>query len=78
MEPLVFDSHDVGEVEDFVSKMYSRMRIGAAGERTHTHITRQVMTPQVAFDDLEYTFDIGFDAEPQRYLILCNVISSTV
>ena len=78
MEPLTFDSDDVGEVEHLVSAMYARMRIGGIGERTHTHITRRVMTPEVAFDDLEYTFDVEFDAEPQRYLILCHVVSGVV
>lgn len=78
MEPLTFDSHDAGEVEAFVSRMYSRMHICATGERTDTHITRRLLTPDVAFDDLEYTFDVGFDAEPQPYLVLCDVVSNTV
>jgi AraC-like DNA-binding protein len=78
MEPLIFDSHDEGAVEDFLSRMYSRMRIGASGERTHTRISRRVMTPEVAFDDLQYTFDVSYDAEPQRYLIVSNVISGTI
>jgi len=78
MEPLTFDSHDTTEVEAFVSKMYSRMRIGATGERTHTRITRRLMTPEVAFDDLDYSFDFGFEAEPQRYLVLCDVESGAV
>jgi len=38
-----------------------RMRIGAAGSSTHTRITRRAMTPQAAFDDVEYRFDLGFD-----------------
>lgn len=78
MESLTFDSHDVTQVEDFVSKMYSRMRIGAAGPRTHTRITRRVMTPQAAFDDLEYSFDVGFDAEPQPCLVLSDVLTHSV
>jgi hypothetical protein len=78
MEPLTFDSHDAGAVEAFVSRLYSRIHIGATGRRTDTHITRRLLTPEVAFDDLEYTFDVSFDAEPQRYLILCDVTSGTV
>ena len=78
MESLTFESHDVTLVEDFVSKMYSRMRIGAAGSRTHTRITRRTMTSQAAFDDVEYSFDLGFDAEPQPYLVVSEVVSNSV
>ncbi|GGQ85573.1 helix-turn-helix transcriptional regulator [Couchioplanes azureus] len=78
MEPVTFDSHDVAEVEAFVSNLYSRMHLGAAGERTHTHITRRVMSPQVAFDEFEYSFDLGYNAEPQPYLVLSNVVKNSI
>lgn len=32
--------------------------------------------PGIGFDDLDYTFDIGYDAEP--LLIICDVVSSTI
>jgi AraC-like DNA-binding protein len=78
MEPLTFDSRDAGEAAAFVSRMYSPVHTGAAAARTDTHITRRLLTPEVAFDDLSFTFDLGFDAEPQPYLILCAVESNAV
>ncbi|WP_433505073.1 helix-turn-helix transcriptional regulator [Pseudonocardia halophobica] len=78
MEPLTFDSNDVGLVEATVSRLYSRMRIGAVGERTRAHITRRVMAPEISFDDLDYSFDIGYSAEPQGLMIICDVVSNTI
>lgn len=78
MEPLSFDSDDVGLVEATVSKLYSKMHIGAVGERTRAQITRRVMAPGLGFDDLDYSFDIGYAAEAQGLLIICHVISNTI
>jgi AraC-like DNA-binding protein len=78
MEPLVFDSSDVGLVEETVSKLYSKMHIDAVGSRTRTQITRRVMAPGLGFDDLDYSFDIGYSAEAQGLVIICDVISSTI
>jgi AraC-like DNA-binding protein len=78
MEPLNFDSHDVGEIEATVSRLYSRMHIGAVGESTRARITRTVLTAGVAFDDLDYSFDIGYSAEPHNQMIICDVLSNTI
>lgn len=78
MEPLTFDSDDVGLVEATVSKLYSKLRIGAVGADTRARITRRVMTPEVGFDDLDYSFDIGYSGVPQGRLIICDVISRTI
>jgi AraC-like DNA-binding protein len=78
MEPETFDSRDVGEVEAFVSKIYSKMRIGAVGAHTRAQISRRVLAPGVGFDDLDYSFDIGYAAEPPDLLIVCDVISNTI
>ncbi|MGH2881812.1 MAG: helix-turn-helix transcriptional regulator [Solirubrobacteraceae bacterium] len=78
MEPLVFDSEDVGLVEATVSKLYSKMRIGAVGACTRARIMRRVVAPGLGFDDLDYSFDIGYSAEAQGRLIICDVVSSTI
>lgn len=78
MEPLTFDSSDVGLVEATVSKLYSKMHIDAVGSCTRTQITRRVVAPGLGFDDLDYSFDIGYCAEAQGLLIVCDVISSTI
>ncbi len=78
MEPLSFDSDDVGLVEATVSKLYSKMHIGAIGASTRAQIARQVVSSELAFDDLDYRFDIGYNAEAQGFLILCDVVSNTI
>jgi AraC-like DNA-binding protein len=78
MEPLAFDSSDVGLIEATVSKLYSKLRIDAVGSCTRTQITRRVMTPGLGFDDLDYSFDIGYSGEAQGRLIICDVVSSTI
>ncbi|GAA4688139.1 hypothetical protein GCM10023215_25040 [Pseudonocardia yuanmonensis] len=61
-----------------MSKLYSRMRIGAVGACTRAQITRRVMAPEIGFDDLDYSFDIGYSAEPQGLMIVCDVLSNTI
>ncbi|HEX8864661.1 MAG TPA: helix-turn-helix transcriptional regulator [Lentzea sp.] len=78
LRPETFDSHDVGEVEAFVSRIYSKMRIGAVGPNTRARITRRIFVPEIGFDDLDYSFDIGYAAEPPNLLIVCDVVSSTI
>lgn len=78
MQPLNFDSANVGEVEAFVSQIYSKMHIGATGPSTRAQITRSVMTPEIGFDDLDYSFDIGYSAAPQNFMIICDVFTNTI
>ena len=73
MDTLTFDSADLGEIEASVSDLYSRMRIGATGKRTRARITRRAPSPMLGFDDLDYSFDIGYAAEPPNMLLICEV-----
>ncbi|BCJ47707.1 hypothetical protein GCM10010168_20660 [Actinoplanes ianthinogenes] len=73
-----FDSQDLDQVEEFVSRIYSKMRIGAVGEHTRARINRRALSPEVGFDDLDYSFDIGYAAEPPDLLIICDVVSETI
>ena len=78
MEPLIFDSDDVELIEATVSELYSKLRIDAVGANTRTQITRRVMAPGIGFDDLDYSFDIGYSGEAPGLLIVCDVVSSTI
>lgn len=78
LQPETFDSHDLGQLEAFVSRIYSRTRIGAAGENTRARIARRVLAPDVAFDTLHYSFELGYSAEPPELLIVCDVVSNTI
>ncbi|MFD7708223.1 helix-turn-helix transcriptional regulator [Streptomyces sp. NPDC059786] len=63
METLVFDSNDLELTEEFLSKAYTRMRIGGDTERTRAHVARDVMG-SVSVDTLEFNYDMSHDAEP--------------
>lgn len=78
MQPETFDSQDLDRIEAFVSKIYSRLHIGAVGEDTRARITRRVLSPEIGFDDLDYHFDIGYAGEPPGLLIVSDVLSSTI
>lgn len=78
MEPLTFDSSDVGLIEATVSKLYSKQRISAVGECTRAQITRRVLAPGLGFDDLHYSFEIGYCGAAQGRIIICDVLSSTI
>jgi AraC-like DNA-binding protein len=78
VESLTFESSDVGLVEATVSKLYSKMHISAVGDCTRTRITRRVMAPELGFDDVDYSFNIGYSGEVQGRIFLCDVVSSTV
>lgn len=77
-DPLSVDTSDVDLVEHTVSKLYSRMRLGASGSGLRARISRRNFGSQISFDDLTYNFDAGFDADPPAWLIICDVISNTV
>jgi AraC-like DNA-binding protein len=54
------------------------MRITSVADVTRTHISRRVVTPQAALDDLEYDFDFSYDAAPQGHLVLANIVSNSL
>ncbi|MGH2857367.1 MAG: helix-turn-helix transcriptional regulator, partial [Solirubrobacteraceae bacterium] len=48
------------------------------GANTRAQITRRVLTPEVSFDDLSYSFDIGYSGEVPGRMIICEVVSNTI
>ncbi|MFT4265135.1 MAG: helix-turn-helix domain-containing protein [Nocardioides sp.] len=78
METVRFRSTDVGEVEQFLSATYSTMRIAAADGPIQAEVTRRVISSQLEFHELDYSFDLTYDAEPARWLFVCDVISNTL
>jgi len=45
--------------------LYSKLHISAVGSDTRTRITRRVMAPGLGFDDLDYSFHIGYSGVAQ-------------
>ncbi|MCV7281548.1 AraC family transcriptional regulator [Mycolicibacterium flavescens] len=69
---VVFDSDDLGETEDFLSDVYTKMSIGGDAERAGVSITRRWLG-DISFDELDFGFDLAFDAEALGRVTLCRV-----
>ncbi|MEU6787806.1 helix-turn-helix transcriptional regulator [Nonomuraea angiospora] len=77
MEPLTFDSRDIGQTEEFLSKAYAKMRIGSDVDRPRTWISRQVMGP-VSIDELQLEYAMSYDVNPLGKVCLCTVESGSI
>jgi AraC-like DNA-binding protein len=77
MEPLTFDSRDLGQTEEFLSKAYARMRIRAEADSPRTRISRQVMGP-VSVDRLRLEFGLSYEVHPLGKVCLCVVESGRI
>ena len=76
MQDLHLDSSDLGETEDFLVRAYT-MRISGGGARSRTRIRRRRLGP-VSFDELSFTYDMSYDANPPEKVLLCRVHSGRI
>jgi len=77
MDSLDFDSCDLGETEDFLVRNYTEMRIGATGDNRRARIQRRWSGP-VTFDELSFSYDMSYDADPLGKILLCRVHSGRI
>jgi hypothetical protein len=56
MATLRFDSTDLGRTEEFLSRAYTKMRIGGRAERTRAQVTREAMG-SLSVDELAFDYD---------------------
>ncbi|QUQ68576.1 helix-turn-helix transcriptional regulator [Kutzneria sp. CA-103260] len=77
METLNFDSDDLELTEEFLSKAYTRMRIGGDAADTHAQVSRNVVGP-VSVDQLEFDYDMRHDANVLDKICLGSVHSGTI
>ncbi|MEU5866507.1 helix-turn-helix domain-containing protein [Nonomuraea sp. NPDC047529] len=77
MGPEVFDSRDIGQTEEFLSKAYAKMRIGSDVKNPRTRISRQVMG-SVSIDQLHLQYAMSYDVNPLGKVCLCSVESGTI
>jgi AraC-like DNA-binding protein len=78
MDPQIFDSEDLDEIEDYFSQIWGKMRLGAGGEHTRAQVTHRGFGAEVAFDDADYSFDIAWSASPPDQLIISEVVGNTI
>jgi AraC-like DNA-binding protein len=71
-EDLTFDSSDLGETEEFLATAYAGIRIGGGGEEPRARIRRRWLGP-ISIDELSFGYDMSYDADPLRRVLLCRV-----
>ncbi|OBJ56648.1 helix-turn-helix transcriptional regulator [Mycobacterium sp. 1423905.2] len=77
MQDLDFDSTDISETEEFLGRAYTKMRIDGEGEQSRARIERRWLGP-VNFDQLHFTYDMSYDANPLERVVLCRVESGQI
>ncbi|AQZ64027.1 Transcriptional regulator, AraC family [[Actinomadura] parvosata subsp. kistnae] len=77
MEPLTFDSRDLGQTEEFLSKAYARMSIGSDVAGPRTRISREVLG-SISVDRLWLEYAMSYDVHPLGKVCLCVVESGSI
>ncbi|GCD44731.1 AraC family transcriptional regulator [Streptomyces paromomycinus] len=77
MGTLKFDSEDMGLTEEFLSRAYTRMKIGGAAEHTRAQVSRNSVG-STSVDRLAFDYDMSHDAQPIGKVCLCTVQSGTI
>ncbi|VAZ90388.1 hypothetical protein [Mycobacterium pseudokansasii] len=72
-----FDSSDLAETEDFLVRTYTKMRISGEGRRCRARIQRRCLG-SLSVDELSFSYDMGYDANPLGKILLCRVRSGRI
>jgi AraC-like DNA-binding protein len=76
-DDLYFEGDDLGETEDFLGRAYTPMQVRRSGERSTVRVARRWLG-EINFDDLEFDYTLGYDAEPLGRICLCRVRSGQI
>lgn len=78
MDTLRFDSDDLEETEEFLSRAYARMSIGSdRPDASRARIVRTAM-PSVSVDELDLSFEMSYSVTPLGKICLCLVHDGTI
>lgn len=77
MDPVVFESRDIGETEAFLSAAYARMRITGDVPRPQTHISRRTVE-SLSMDELFLDYTMGYHVDPLGKVCLGTVESGSI
>jgi AraC-like DNA-binding protein len=76
-DDLHFDSNDLAEAEQFLTRVYTQMKILSDDETTTTRVVRRWLG-EISFDELEFSYEMSWDADPLGRLGLCRVHSGHI
>ncbi|MDQ3787732.1 MAG: AraC family transcriptional regulator, partial [Actinomycetota bacterium] len=74
---LVFDSTDLGRIEEFLSSAYAPMRIASGTGRSRARITR-AGTDTLCVDQLDLACELTYDVRPLGSICLCDMVSGGI
>jgi AraC-like DNA-binding protein len=78
MHTLHFDSADLQETEDFLSRAYAKMHIGnATPETSRARVSRSAID-SLSIDELDLDFDMSYAVTPLGRICLCLVHEGTI
>jgi AraC-like DNA-binding protein len=76
-DDLHFDSNDLAETEEFLGRTYAKMSIRSDDERTTTRVGRRWLG-DISFDELEFDWQMAYNADPLGRICLCRVHSGHI
>ncbi|MDX3763414.1 helix-turn-helix domain-containing protein [Streptomyces sp. AK02-04a] len=78
MSTLVFESDDVGETEEFLSRVYARMHIDSATPASSRMTIRRKVMPSVSVDEFDLGFEMSYSVSPLHRICLTLVRDGTI
>ncbi|WAP57548.1 helix-turn-helix transcriptional regulator [Streptomyces sp. S465] len=78
MSTLVFDSDDLEQTEDFLSRAYARMRIGSTTPSASRAQIRRDTLASISVDELDLDFEMSYSVSPLGKICLCLVHAGTI
>jgi AraC-like DNA-binding protein len=78
MDTLVFESDDLASTQDFLSRTYTRMRVGSSTPDAAPARVHRTAVTAFSVDDVTLGFDMDYAATPLGRICLCLVRSGTI
>jgi AraC-like DNA-binding protein len=76
-DDLYFEGDDLGQTEEFLTRAYTEMKVRRSGDRSSVRIARRWLG-EINFDDLEFDYTLGYDANPLGRICLTRIRSGHI
>jgi AraC-like DNA-binding protein len=77
VQDVEFASDDLDATEDFLNRIYTRLRMSGDGERSSSHVVRRWLG-DINADRLTIDYNLAFDANPLERVCLCRTRSGHI